>query len=338
MKRFGFAFVAVMVLVLSQVAASAAWSPSTSGSGTGTGLSLGLATSTLAAATGSTSIHVTWAAPGGASPTPTQYVVRRTAPTTATVCTVTGSTFACDDTGLTSSTSYTYTVEGTVGTNWTSGQTTGFSASTTAPPTFIVSASGTKTAGTAFNATITATTNGVTTDTSYTGSKTIVFTGPANSPSGQAPTYPASVTFTSGVGTASIKLYNATTASLIATQGTLTGSTSVTVIAAAANKLGYTSSSVSCASGSVNVGNGGTFSSKVTMYDTYMNPATQATARTVTMTITTGAVSPTSLTIAIAASETSAAASHTIPAGNPAARTMTAGSSGLTGVNCIINR
>ena len=109
MKRFGFAFVAVLVLVLGQVGASAAWSPGASGSGTGTGLSLGMATSTLAAATGSTSIHVTWAVPGGASPTPTQYVVRRTAPTTATVRTVTGSTFACDDTGLTGSTSYTCT-------------------------------------------------------------------------------------------------------------------------------------------------------------------------------------------------------------------------------------
>jgi len=44
----------------------------------------------------------------------------------------------------------------------------------------------------------------------YEGSKTVTFTGPQNSPSGQAPAYPATVTFTAGVGSAQITLYAAT--------------------------------------------------------------------------------------------------------------------------------
>ncbi|MEP6623650.1 MAG: fibronectin type III domain-containing protein, partial [Acidimicrobiia bacterium] len=293
MKRLVVVLIALLGLTLSPASAFAAWAPGGNGSGYGSGLSIGLPTSKLAAATGPTSIHITWAAPSAPSATPTQYVVRRTAPTTTTACTVSGSTFACDDTGLSSLTSYTYTIEATVGTNWSSGQTTGFLATTSALPNFIVSVTGgNKTAGSAFTATIKATTNGVTTDTSYSGSKTVTFSGPASSDSGQAPLYPASVTFASGVGTASIKLYDATTAILTATQGILTGATSVPVVAAIASQLQYTSSNESCASGSANVGNGGTFTSKVTMYDAYLNPATEATTRTVNMTMTTGAVSP----------------------------------------------
>ena len=138
-------------------------------------------------------------------------------------------------------------------------------------------AGGTKTAGTAFNVTITATTNGVTTDTAYSGAKTITFSGPGNAPSGAAPTYPASVTFTSGVGTASVTLRRAETVSLAATDGTRSGSVSVTVVAGAAAKLGWSSSTPACATGgTINVGAGGTFTTKVTAYDTFLNPKTGA--------------------------------------------------------------
>ncbi len=341
MRRLAFAFVTVMVLVLTQVGASASWSPSSSGAGYSAGLWIGPATTTVATETGSTSIHITWVAPSGASATPTQYVVRRTAPSTATVCTVSGSTFACDDTSLSASTLYTYTVEARIGTNWSSGQTSGFSATTSAPPDFIVSVTaGNKTAGTAFTATITATTDGVTTDTSYSGSKTVTFTGPADSDSGQAPLYPGSVSFTSGVGSASIKLYNAATATLTATAGALTGSTSITVVAGAPSKLGYTNSSPTCASGSVHVGNGGSFVSKVTMFDAYLNPATQGTSRSVSLTksVGTGSLSPTTLTIGIGSSETSGSFTIAIPTGNPPNRTVTAASSGITSVVCTVKK
>ena len=47
------------------------------------------------------------------------------------------------------------------------------------------------------------------TATGYTGAQAITFSGPANSPNNTAPTYPATVNFTAGVGTASITLTNA---------------------------------------------------------------------------------------------------------------------------------
>ena len=64
-------------------------------------------------------------------------------------------------------------------------------------------------------------------DVGYTGSKTLVWSGPLNSPSGQAPSYPSTattVTFTEGVGTATaITLYDALSTTLTATEGTIAG-------------------------------------------------------------------------------------------------------------------
>ena len=77
--------------------------------------------------------------------------------------------------------------------------------------------------GTTFSVTITAIDAYGNAATSYSGPQTLAFSGPANSPNGTAPVYPASVTFTSGVGTASITLYDAQTTSLTATQGGATG-------------------------------------------------------------------------------------------------------------------
>jgi hypothetical protein len=112
---------------------------------------------------------------------------------------------------------------------------------------FQLSNPGTRTAGTAFNVTITAVFNGAT-DTSYTGSKAITFSGPVTSPSGTAPSYPASVTFTNGVGTANITLYKAQTTSLTATQGAITGtSPSFTVNAGSAARIAWTSISTDSA-------------------------------------------------------------------------------------------
>ena len=226
--RRAFVALAVLAAVLAGVStASAAWLTAGSGAGASGAQSLGLPTGTEATATSSSTIHITWSPPAAPSGAPSQYVVRRTAPTAATVCTITvPATLACDDTGLQASTSYSYTVEARLGANWTSGQTLAFNATTPGPPNFLVQlvVSGNKTAGTAFQAQLTATTNGTTTDTSYTGSHTITFSGPHSSPGGNAPSYPATVTFVNGVSqpNPSITLFDAETVALKATDGTIT--------------------------------------------------------------------------------------------------------------------
>jgi hypothetical protein len=318
-------------------AASAAWAPGGSGNGTSTSVSLGVPTSVAASATNSTTVHVTWAVPSS-GPTPSRYLVQRTSPSTATVCTVTVPTGGCDDTGLTASTTYQYTVQSLLGTNWLSSQTTPVSATTPAPPSLNFTITGTKTAGTAFNVSMTATTNGTTTDTSYTGVKAITFSGPSESPSGTSPLYPATVTFTSGLGTASIKLYAAETATLDATDGTRSGSDSVTVAAGSATQLRFSSSSLSCAPGSVAVGNGGSWTSKVTAYDAWLNPKSGAN-RTVNLTRspTSGAWSPTTLSVTSANSETTSSSSYTRAPGNTNV-TVTAAASGLTSDTCIVKK
>lgn len=339
MKR-ALAAVFVAFIAFGATAADAAWTPGSGGSGTSTGTTLGLPTSVGATPTSSSAIQITWAAPS-TGPAPAQYVVRRTAPTTATVCTVSAPTITCNDTGLAASTTYSYTVEARLGTNWSSGQSGVANATTFNPPTLNValSVAGSKTAGTAFNVTLTATTNGVTTNTAYTGAKVITFSGPSNAPSGTAPTYPATVTFASGVGTASITLRAAQTVSLGATDGTISGSTSVTVVAGNATQLKYSSSTPSCASGSVTVGNGGSFVTKVTAYDAFLNPKT-GTARTVNLTRApaSGSWSPTSLAITAANSETTTSATFTIPVGSPPNTVVTAAASGLTSATCTVKK
>ena len=62
------------------------------------------------------------------------------------------------------------------------------------------------------------------------------FSEPANSPSGQAPSYPATVTFTAGVGTASIKLYDVQSTTLKAKEGTNEGATGTFAVKAGATK------------------------------------------------------------------------------------------------------
>ena len=89
--------------------------------------------------------------------------------------------------------------------------------------TFNVAAPGTATVGTAFNVTITAADPYGNTDDGYSVRRRSSFSGPSNSPNGHAPTYPASVTFTNGVGTASVTLFDAQTTTLTATPGRALG-------------------------------------------------------------------------------------------------------------------
>jgi len=113
------------------------------------------------------------------------------------------------------------------------GTSTSFTVNPLSANSFSVAAPSSPIAGTAFSDNLTALDIYDNTATSYTGSKTIVFTGPSNSPApvSQAPSYPASVSFSGGVGTASpITLYDAQTTTLTATQSSITGtSTSFTV-------------------------------------------------------------------------------------------------------------
>ena len=104
-----------------------------------------------------------------------------------------------------------------------------------------------QTAGTAFNVTLTATDEWGNKTVGYTGAKTLVWTGPSNSPSGQAPSYPSTattVTFTEGMDTATaITLYDAQSTTLTATEGTIAGtSAAFTVKAGASTRLAFSTS------------------------------------------------------------------------------------------------
>ena len=141
---------------------------------------------------------------------------------------------------------------------------------------FALSNPGSPTAGTSFNETITALDAGGNTVTGYGSTQTpcLTFTSPGNSPNGTAPLYPgsgtcpsgSSVTFTNGVGTAPITLYDAETTTLQATSVFITGtSASFTVNPAAASGFALATPSPSA---------GTAFSETVTATDAYGNTAT----------------------------------------------------------------
>ncbi|MDP9420814.1 MAG: fibronectin type III domain-containing protein, partial [Actinomycetota bacterium] len=294
-------------------------------------------TSPAATAASASSVRVTWAAPASSAP-PSSYVLRRTAPSAASVCTVTvPATLSCDDTGLNSATTYSYTVEARIGTSWTSGQTAAVSATTpsSGPPNFSVEllSANPQTAGTAFNVRLTART-GTTTDTSYSGSRTIAFSGPSASPNSTQPKYrTAGVTFTGGVGTAAVTLYRSETVSLLASESTRSGSISVTVQPAAV-ALSFTSSTPSCSTGSITLANGATWTSKVSRTtDPYGNaPASPAPQAEVTVT---NAPTATALTISAGANETTAGFNVSRPGDNNGL-VVTASSPGYAPVSCTV--
>jgi hypothetical protein len=99
------------------------------------------------------------------------------------------------------------------------------------------SSAATATAGSAFSVTLTAEDAAGNTVVAYTGAQTIAFSGPSNSPNGTAPGYPASVSFSNGVGTASATLYDQQSTTLTATQGTVSGASSSITVGTGANHL-----------------------------------------------------------------------------------------------------
>jgi hypothetical protein len=154
-----------------------------------------------------------------------------------------------------------------------SGTSASFSVNAGSAATFTVPTPASQTAGTAFNETLSALDAYGNTATSYTGSQPIVFSGPANSPNGKTPTYPALVSFSSGVGTASITLFNASaTTSLTATQGTITGNSAGSFIVGPASPASLT---LAAASTSPTAGEADNLT--VTALDSYGNTATSYT-------------------------------------------------------------
>lgn len=336
-KRAVFSLVTAVATLTMASAAFAAWVGDQTGPGAARARNVGVPTTVTASATSASAIRVAWTAPAAPSATPERYVVRRVTPSSATVCTTTA--LSCDDTGLSGSTTYSYTVQSVLGTSWTSSQSAPASATTPAGPNFLVTVpAGNQTAGTAFTVTLAAR-NGTTTDTSYTGAHTVVFSGAGASPNGTAPTYPSTVTFSAGVGSASVTLVKAETAPLVATEASRTGSTPVTV-AAAATALSFTNNSSPTCASTVTLAAGATFTSKVSRpaTDAYGNPSTSNPV-TVDLAVAPqkGTLSPTSLTISAGARESTGG--FTFTQSSPAANvTITASASGFTDATCQVKK
>jgi len=142
-------------------------------------------------------------------------------------------------------------------------------------------------AGTSFNITLTAVDASNNQLTGYTGSHTVSYSGPANSPGGNTPTYTTTVTFSSGQATSeATTLVDAQSTTITATISGLTGvaSSSLTVNPATASKL------VMKTEPSSSVMAGGTFSPQPAVYveDAYGNVVTSDSSSKVTTTVQTG--------------------------------------------------
>jgi hypothetical protein len=355
MKRIATASAAVVCFVaFSVTVAAAAWTKPGAGNAAAKADLLAKPVGT-AAPLSSTSIRVSWPAPTSGAQLASTYVVRRVSPS-ATVCTIAQpeTTTTCDDGSLTASTLYNYTIEATLGTSWTSGQSTQFSATTQGTPNFLVTfAVGPYTAGTATTVTLTAR-NGTTTDTTYTGSHTIVWSGLANSPGGTAPTYPTgTVLFASGVSTTTLNVTMRASGSntLTATESTRTGSATVTVGAALASAFTFTSSfvnsaSVSCNNGatlSAGVGNiGGHFDSKVSVLDAFGNTAVAgAGGLSVTLSLaSTANYTLTNAPVSITAGSTESTTAFTVTHANNANNNTTVATtnSGFSQASCVVTK
>lgn len=226
-----------LVAALGAAPVWAYWSTSTTASAGGTARSIATpaAPTTVGSATVS-SLVVSGTLPTAVSQVPgVTYTVKRDATTLG--CSLPSSgTYSCTDTGLTGATTYSYTVVAALGA-WrsTSAAKTGTTTCPVTPKYTAAPSTTTPTVGTAFTVTLTATNCSGATDTTYAGSQAVTFSGPSTSTSGKTPVYPATVTFTNGVGVASVTLYRAETTAITATAGALTGATaSLTVGVAAA--------------------------------------------------------------------------------------------------------
>ncbi len=308
-----------------------------------TAATLAAAGSPAATATDPTTVTLSWTPPSGQL-AGAAYAVTNTTDNHA-VCTVTTAT--CTDTAALPGTVNTYAVTTALpGTAWTTTP-TAFATPAATPDLLALTtttggAIGPVTAGTAFGLKVTAkkwSAGSLVTDTAYTGTKALAWSGLSASPGGTAPVYPAaSVAFTSGASTTALNAtaYAAGSATLTATEGARRGSASFTV-AAAIGVLRFTSATPSCATGTITISaSGGTFVAKVSRdRDAYGNTVTLTGTPTVTLSAapaSKGSFAPTSLTFASGAAET-ASFTWTASGSNPSV-VLTAASAGLTSARC----
>jgi hypothetical protein len=123
-------------------------------------------------------------------------------------------------------------------------------------------------AGSAFTETITAVGANNATATGYSGSKSLVWSGPAPAPSGTTPRYPTNpVSFSQGVASVSITLYDAQTTALSVSDGTLSGTSGSFSVAPGSAKSLKGSLAASPTAGSP-------FTVTLSALDSYLNVAT----------------------------------------------------------------
>jgi hypothetical protein len=199
---------------------------------------------------------------------------------------------------------------------------------------------------------LTATKNGAT-DTSYTGAA-LTWSGASGSPTGTAPTLPATPAWASGTSTFGITLVNAETETLTVTDGTRSATFAAIVVnPGTATQLAWTNvtgptgvpaqCSVSC--NLTGFGNGRTASGSVSIVDSLGNPITNVgSGHTVVVTlggsargsITPG--SPATLTIPSSGAATTALLSYTGPATGSYTDTLTATSTGYPNATASISQ
>jgi hypothetical protein len=129
----------------------------------------------------------------------------------------------------------------------------------------VVTTPATQTAGTAFNLAITAKDtfgNGVS------GTQALTFSGPSNSPNSTAPSYPSSVSFTNGSGSASVTLTDAQSTTITVKQGAVSGTSGSFTVSPA------TAASLSLAAASTTPTAGVADNLTITALDTFGNTAT----------------------------------------------------------------
>jgi hypothetical protein len=207
------------------------------------------------------------------------------------------------------------------------GTSAAFNVSPLAVSALSLAAPGSATAGTAFNETITAVDTYGNTAEGYAGAKALTFSGPASSPNGKAPAYPSSVTFTAGVGSAQVTLYNARSTTLGVTDGTFSGtSSSFTVAAATAGSFSLSTPEPTA---------GTQFNETLTAKDAFGNTATSYTGSK-TVTFSGPASSPSGKAPSYPSGQlsfTSGAATAAITLYNAASTTLTATQSAITGTS-----
>jgi hypothetical protein len=150
-----------------------------------------------------------------------------------------------------------------------SGTSASFTVSAAAAASFTVASLGRQTAGTSFEVGLTAKDEFANISSGYSGEHALTFSGPANSPGGEAPKYPGSGAFNEGSGKATVTLYNAALTTLAAKDGPISGSsTSFSVSPAAIASIAVTNPGAQTA--------GKAFELSVTAKDKYGNGATGA--------------------------------------------------------------